>query len=60
MCIEHLPTNDPKLVALGVQKCAYDNLKHKSDEQAFRSYLDDKFSSSHLGVMEKDGKIFHS
>lgn len=60
MCIEHLPTDDPKLVALGVQKCDYENLNNKSDKQAFRSYLEDKFSSSTLGVMEKDGKTFHS
>ncbi|WFD40794.1 uncharacterized protein MJAP1_003783 [Malassezia japonica] len=60
MCIEHLPTDDAKLVALGVQKCDYENLKHKSDKQAFRSIWDGKSDVSGLNVLEKDGKTLHS
>lgn len=57
MCIEHVPTDDAKLVALGMQECDYENVKHKSDKQAFKSTWDGKGDVSGISVVEKDGKV---
>lgn len=60
MCIEHLPTDDPKKQALGVQKCDNDATKNKSDKQAFKSYWDGKSDISHLSVLDKDMQTFYT